>query len=208
MTLTTAHLKVSVDRKDGTVTYTGADGANLLAEGPKRLISAVVNNEHTYHAEDVLKIYGSEEAFYGLGQHQAGVWNYRGESVDLSQENTNIAVPMFLSSKGYGIFWNNTSASRFNNRFVHYLYLSSEVADSVDYYFLYGPDFDKIIAGYRELTGAAPLFGEWAYGFWQSKEQILLPAGNTWRRAEVPRSAHPNRQHRAGLVLVDQNRRI
>ena len=160
VTLSTSRLKVTVDRQEGLVSYTGADGQNLLTEGPKQLVPAVVNNEHTYHADDVLKIYGSEEAFYGLGQHQAGVWNYRGESVDHSQDNTNISVPMFLSSKGYGIFWNNTSASRFNNRFIHYLFLSSDVADKIDYYFLYGPDFDRIIADYRELTGAAPLFGK------------------------------------------------
>ena len=47
----------------------------------------------TFHAEVSFSIYGSHEGFYGLGQHQAGVWNYRGETVDLSQENTNIAIP-------------------------------------------------------------------------------------------------------------------
>ena len=57
------------------------------------------------------------------------MWNYRGESVDISQDNTNIRIPFFLSSNGYGIFWNNTSRSRFNNRFLHALYFSSEVAD-------------------------------------------------------------------------------
>jgi len=35
---------------------------------------------------------------------------------------------------------------RFNNRFVHSLYISAEVADTIDYYFIYGPDFDKIVA--------------------------------------------------------------
>jgi alpha-D-xyloside xylohydrolase len=116
-------------------------------------------------------MWDTQEAFYGLGQHQAGVWNYRGEDVALSQDNTNISVPLLLSSNGYGIFWNNGSRCRVNNRFVHALYLSSEVADSIDYYFLYGPDFDRIIAAYRELTGQAPLFGKWAYGFWQCENR-------------------------------------
>ena len=57
-------------------------------------------------------IYGSHEGLYGLGQHQAGVWNYRGETVDLSQENTKIAIPLLVSTNGYGIFWNNPSRSR------------------------------------------------------------------------------------------------
>jgi hypothetical protein len=70
---------------------------------------ARVNGEDTYHAEDNISIYGSEEALYGLGQHQAGVWNYRGDSVDVSQDNTSIAVPLLVSSNGYGLFWNNAS---------------------------------------------------------------------------------------------------
>jgi len=191
ITLTTARLAISVARADGLIGYIDKTGKNLLSEGPKVLTPTVVNNEHTYHAEDVFKIYGSEEAFYGLGQHQAGVWNYRGESVDLSQENTNIAVPMFLSTNGYGIFWNNTSVGRWNNRFIHYLYLDADVADSVDYYFFYGPEFDKIIAAYRELTGAAPLYGKWAYGFWQSKnkyssQEQLLGIARKYRDLRIP----------------------
>ncbi len=81
------------------------------------------------------------------------MWNYHGEDVEISQDNTNISVPMVVSSRGYGIFWNNPSRSRFNNRFPHAFYLSSEVADTVDYYFLFGPEFDHIVASYRELTG-------------------------------------------------------
>ena len=147
--------------------------------------------KQTHRAEDVFKMYGSEEALYGLGQHQSGVWNYRGTSVDLSQENTEIAVPMLLSTNGYGIFWNNTSVSKVNNRFVHYLYVSSSVADTIDYYFFYGPDFDRIIADYRELTGAAPMFGKWAYGYWQSKnkyktEDEILSVAKGYRNRHIP----------------------
>ena len=64
---------------------------------------ATVNNEQP-STPKLVKVYGSDEAFYGLGQHQAGVFNYRGESIDLSQENTNIAIPFFVSTNGYGIY--------------------------------------------------------------------------------------------------------
>jgi len=189
--LTTARMVVAVDRQDGTVTFRDKSGHELLSDGPREMTAAKVNGEDTWHAEDVFKIYGSEEAFYGLGQHQAGVWNFRGESVELSQENTNIAIPMWLSSKGYGVFWNNQSASRFNNRFVHYLFVTSDVADTIDYYFFYGPQFDKIIADYRELTGATPLFGKWAYGFWQCKnkyktQEELLGIAHKYRDLHIP----------------------
>jgi len=189
----TVALKVTVDRKTGAVTYSGADGKVLLHDDSKTMTPVTVNGEQTYRAEDYMTLagYGSTEALYGLGQHQAGVWNYRGESIDLSEDNTSIAVPLMASSAGYGLFWNNTSRSRFNNRFEHALYVSSEIADSIDYYFLYGPELDKVIAQYRELTGAAPMFGKWAYGFWQCKNRYksqveLLGVAQKYRELKIP----------------------
>jgi len=44
----------------------------------------------------------------------------------------------------------------------------SEVGDAIDYYFIYGPKLDQVISGYRDLTGRAPLFGKYAYGYWHS----------------------------------------
>jgi alpha-D-xyloside xylohydrolase len=191
ITLTTSLLEVTVTRKDSAITYAELNGGSLVQEASRKLTSEKVNGEDTYRAESQVSIYGSHEALYGLGQHQAGVWNYRGESIDISQENSNISVPLMLSSKGYGIFWNNTSRSRFNNRFANILYISSEVADVIDYYFLYGPDFDKIIARYRDLTGQAPMFGKWAYGFWQCKNRYksqdeILGVARKYRDLHIP----------------------
>jgi alpha-D-xyloside xylohydrolase len=191
VTLTTARLAVTVTRKDGAITYRDLAGKQLLQEATRKLTPVKVNGEDTYRAESFINIYGSREALYGLGQHQAGVWNYRGESVDISQDNTNISVPLLLSSQGYGIYWNNDSRSRFNNRFANYLYISSEVADNIDYYFFYGPDFDRIIAAYRELTGQAPMFGKWAYGFWQCKnryksQEEILGIARKYRELHIP----------------------
>jgi len=191
ITLTTVKLRIIVSRHDPNITYQDLNRQTLINDGPRKMDPITVNGEKVHRAEDVFKIYGSEEAFYGLGQHQAGVWNYRGESVDLSQENTQIAVPLLLSSKGYGILWNNTSVSKVNNRFVHYLYVSSNVADVIDYYFLYGPDFDHIIADYRTLTGTAPMYGKWAYGFWQCKnkytsESQIVYVAHKYRDLHIP----------------------
>ena len=190
-TITTAALKVVVTRKDSAITYNDLEGHKLIQEGTRKLTPVQVNGEDTYHAESFFNIYGTGEGLYGLGQHQAGVWNYRGESVDISQDNTNIAVPFLVSSNGYGIYWNNDSRSRFNNRFANYMYVSSEVADAIDYYFFYGPDLDKVVADYRELTGAAPMFGKWAYGFWQCKnryrsQEEILGVAHKYRELHIP----------------------
>jgi alpha-D-xyloside xylohydrolase len=191
LALSTAQLKLEISRADGSIIFYDAAGHKLTQENTRTLTPVEVNGEKTYHSERFTNMWDTQESFYGLGQHQAGVWNYRGEDVEISQDNTNISIPMLLSSNGYGIFWNNGSRSRMNNRFVHALYLSSEVADSLDYYFIYGPDFDKIVGSYRELTGAAPLFGKWAYGYWQCKnrydsQQELINIAQKYRDLHIP----------------------
>jgi alpha-D-xyloside xylohydrolase len=63
--------------------------------------------------------------------------------------------------------------------------------DEIDYYFLLGPEFDKVVREYRELTGAPPLFGKWAYGFWQCKnkynsQEELLSVAHKYRQLHIP----------------------
>jgi alpha-D-xyloside xylohydrolase len=191
LTISTSRLNVVVSRKDGAITYRDSQGKQLVQEANRTLTPVRVNGEDTYRAESFVNIYGSNEALYALGQHQAGVWNYRGESVDISQDNSNISIPFLVSSAGYGIFWNNDSRSRFNNRFANYLYISSEVADLIDYYFFYGPDLDNIVADYRDLTGQAPMFGKWAFGFWQCKNRYksqdeILAIAKKYRSLHIP----------------------
>ena len=49
--------------------------------------------------------------------------------------------------------------------------LWSKVGDGIDYTFVYGPDIDRVIAGYRQLTGQAPMMPRWAFGLWQCRER-------------------------------------
>jgi len=185
------NLHVIVVQHDGMIVFSDSADQKLFTDYGRTMTPVEVNGEKTFRAEMFSNLWGSSEAFYGLGGHQAGVWNYRGEAVDLSHDNTNVSIPFFLSSNGYGIFWNNTSRSRFNNRFLNALYLSSEVADAIDYYFMYGPELDTIISGYRALTGEVPMFGKWAYGFWQCKNRYssqdeLLGVARKYRELHIP----------------------
>jgi alpha-D-xyloside xylohydrolase len=189
--LSTPLVSVTIAKNDGTILFADTKGNKLFEDYDRSLTPVEVNGEKTYHSEMFSNLWASTEGFFGLGQHQAGVWNYHGETVDISEANTNISVPMVVSSNGYGIYWNNSSRSRFNNRFTHELYLSSEVADTVDYYFIYGPEFDNIIASYRDMTGQAPMFGKWAYGFWQCKnkytsQEEVLGVAHKYRELHIP----------------------
>ncbi len=107
------------------------------------------------------------------------------------QDNTNISIPFLLSSRGYGLLWNSASLGRYENHFQPKLALRAELADAVDYYFIYGPEFDRIIAAYRTLTGPAPMLPLWAYGFWQSRlqyntQQEMLDVAAKYRELKIP----------------------
>ena len=55
-----------------------------------------------------------DECLFGLGQFQDGYSNVRGLSRRLTQVNTQISLPMLISSKGYGILWNNYGLTEYN----------------------------------------------------------------------------------------------
>ena len=60
-------------------------------------------------------------------------------------------LPVRVSTRGYGILWDNASVTTFEDGAW-----SSEVGDAVDYYFMHGPDLDGVVDRYRTLTGRAP----------------------------------------------------
>lgn len=67
----------------------------------------------------------------------------------------------------------------------------SEVGRAVDYYFIFGPEPNQVIAQYREFTGAAPMLPRWAYGFWQCREryssqQQILDTAADFRARKIP----------------------
>ena len=115
-------------------------------------------------------ILDKEEAIYGLGQLQNGKMIQRNMTKNLLQGNVEDVSPFFQSTKGYGVFWDNYSPTLFTDNEVETSF-RSEVGDCVDYYFMYGKNADGVIAQVRNLTGQAPMFPLWTYGYWQSKER-------------------------------------
>lgn len=57
----------------------------------------------------------ADEAFYGLGQHQADEWNYKGRNEELFQYNTKVSIPFVVSSRNYGVLYDSYSLMRFGN---------------------------------------------------------------------------------------------
>ena len=333
VTVRTPRLEVRVSRADGAVTFADAAGRTILAEssGGHRMTPATVQGEATHHVQQLWEA-SPDESLYGLGQRQEGKLNMKGYDFDLWQRNTVVHVPMIVSSRGYGLLWDNTAPSRFGDirpfepipsgnlidvagrpggltegtfpaetadiqgtatassivlasgsgtggaagrgaappirgwqgqvvapvtgdyqfqtysngttrvwlagelRIDHYKQnwateydqfkvrleagrrytikianasgdtlrlfwktpapspdtsMWSEVGDGIDYYFIFGPDIDRVIAGYRALTGRASMLPDWAFGLWQSKNKYntqaeLLATLAEFRRRRIP----------------------
>lgn len=192
-TLDTGTLRVLISLDAGNLEFQDEQGNRLLQEfqdRPRTYRPVIRNGESMYSVED--RFYPQvREGLYGLGQHQNGMFNYRGAVVELAQANTDVDVPLLVSTQGYGIFWNSAAISYFDNRFPSEMRLTSRSANAIDYYFFYGPEIDSIIHEYRSMTGHAPLFGEWAYGFFQSKDRYtsdaeLLKIAEEYRSQHVP----------------------
>ena len=168
--MNTSELSVSVDTGTGIVSYFSKDGKSLLAEkSGMQFIDFDDAGTKTYQVYQPF-ILDKEEAIYGLGQLQNGKMIQRNMTKNLIQGNVEDVSPFFQSTKGYGVFWDNYSPTLFTDNEVETSF-RSEVGDCVDYYFMYGKDADGVIAQVRSLTGQAPMFPLWTYGYWQSKER-------------------------------------
>jgi alpha-D-xyloside xylohydrolase len=325
ITLTTSKLKAQVDPTTGAVTfYDASTNHRILAEASRTLTPDTVQGENTTNVHQQWQA-NRDESLYGLGQQQLGIVDLKGYDLDLWQHNTNVVVPFLVSNLGYGIFWDNTSYTRFgdlrpftpipayslfNSKDVpggltltfpggvaqpvntsalnldftptkaeprapnrqwngsllapvtgdyqfrtrsnggikvwidgklvmdhwrqnwltaddqvklpltagrHYSLriqtngeqqtrmnfwwktpaptqdtsLWSEVGDGVDYYFVYGPKLDDVIAGYRTLTGQATMMPQWIFGLWQSRQryetaQQSIDVVNEFRARKIP----------------------
>ncbi|HEX8465166.1 MAG TPA: TIM-barrel domain-containing protein, partial [Abditibacterium sp.] len=342
-TLATSQLKVNVDLTTGTLAFYDSTGKPILREksGGRVMEAAQVAGENTSHVRQQWES-DPTESLYGMGQNQLGLVDIKGYDLELWQRNTSVTVPFLVSSKGYGLLWDNTSYTRFgdlrqntsipadqlfgadgkpggltgsyfsgasfggtavatrvdpviniqgrfpeptmialpegvpargdisvrwegtlvpkqsgdhifdlfsngqikmtvDNRVVMDQFrqswlphddvakvrleagksykiklewirnqgantfklgwktpttqtatsIWSEVGDGVDYYFVYGPKLDKVVSGYRRVTGRAALMPEWSFGLWQSRQryevgQASLDVIDQFRTRKIP----------------------
>lgn len=339
--LVTAKGSAAVALSDGRLSIFDQRGELLLYEhAAARAITPVSIEGQTWFATRVQFNRGTDEGLYGLGQHQNRQMNYNGEDIELAQHNMAIAVPYMVSTKGYGILWDNASITRVGDpdpyrklaldwraqyylgeqlvldrgeTTIDYQYLrdqarwpeaakaavvaattgqntqgnavqtqrvvwsgafaadragihkfrlysssyvkvvadgevvldrwrqnwnpwyhnfeldlrpgqsvelriewepnqgyialehaeplapddrqsvsfASEAGKAIDYYVVPAPDMDQAIAGYRRLTGKAPMMPRWAYGFWQSRQRYntqaeLIEVMQTYRDQRIP----------------------
>jgi alpha-D-xyloside xylohydrolase len=195
--ITTAKLMILVNKNSEAITYSDLQNNVILAEANehnKVMQDTTVAGSQTYSCATSFQS-PAGEGLFGLGCHPLDSLsiNYKGRNQDMAIKYLTGAVPVMLSTKGYGLMWDNYAESKFygaENNNTQFTYIS-ESGKMVDYYFFYGPAFDNIINSYRNLTGRAPMYAKWAFGLFQSQdryktqEEVLAPAA-AYRKAHIP----------------------
>lgn len=177
-------LKTVFDENAGLKTGQSVDGMRVMVEDFRKVV-----DRKAYHTKLEFE-WAEDEALYGLGSHEEGMMNLRGHHQYLYQQNMKAVVPVLVSTKGYGFLMDSYSLMTFHDD-VYGSYLWTDVDDELDFYFIHGPEFDRIVRGYRKLTGKVPMLPLWAFGYAQSKERYksqeeLIAVVKEHRERQIP----------------------
>ena len=166
--LTTAKLIVEYALKKGCLKVADQDGNILIEEAKHRFVATKDGPFDAYTLSQYFNL-AADERIYGMGQLQDGNLNRRGTIVKLEQDNRSICIPYFLSSKNYGLYWDNYSPTTFNDGGASTFFRST--GNKIDYYVLKASDSHEVQRSLRLLTGDCQLPPLWNFGVYQSKER-------------------------------------
>ena len=181
------YLRVVVNKQNGLVSFFDASGKLLLEQ--KAWLFKPARNA----ARDGLELgaaFGrqTDEHFFGGGVIGD---NLRQPRTDILLQNDYLQmhIPILYSSEGYGVFWDNPSRGKLSTT-PDSVTWQATAGDLADFYVMAG-EADTVVAEYRRLTGAAPMFPKWAYGFWFSRDafhsqQEILTAAKKFREEQIP----------------------
>jgi alpha-D-xyloside xylohydrolase len=138
------------------------------------------------------------ENYYGMGQNQEslGALSLRGRVLDCQHwydapAGESVCVPFMVSSKGYGIVWDNPSQTRFIGGVNGKLGFQSKVGERVSFFVITGDTPEALYSAYARLTGKTPIPPKSAFGLIQSKARYdsqaeILRVANTYREKKYP----------------------
>lgn len=143
-----------------------------------------------YHLTMRFESQSPEERIYGMGQYQQPYLNLKGADLELAHRNSQSSVPFMLSSRGYGLLWNNPSIGRavFGTNIMSFEAYS---AKNLDYWITAGDTPAEIEQAYAAVTGTVPMMPEYGLGFWQCKlryqtQEELLEVAREYKRRNLP----------------------
>ncbi len=179
------------------LTVTNAKGEKVLTMTGWEMSPQTVNGEKTYQVGAAFAAPANEH-YYGMGQNQESMssLDLRGRILDCKHwydapAGENVCVPFMVSSKGYGIVWDNPSATRFVAAINDKTSFQSNVGERVSFFVITGNNADDLYSGYANLTGKTPIPPKAAFGLIQSKaryesQQEVMRVANTYRQKKYP----------------------
>ncbi len=193
LTLESKLLHIVIDKSTGAITFKDAKGKVYTRENqaaPQTEKKIDVAGAPTYEARNTFTL-KPDEGIYGFGFEGEGELNRRNKDLLLVQTNIGIVIPVMMSSERYGILWDTYSKMRFKDTTEGASLWAESAPGGVDYYFMAGATLDQVVAGYRDLTGAAPMYPKQAFGLFMSKERYetqarLLEVAQTFRKEQFP----------------------
>jgi alpha-D-xyloside xylohydrolase len=191
-------------RIDDTVSVTTASGKSLMnmrnwSMVPNSSQAGATNaaklNDAGYHVSATFDS-PADEHYYGLGQQQQGVLDLRDHRIRCWHDYSaiggeNVCVPFMISSRGYGLMWDNPSKTTVDLGFNQQNVWASEVGDGVSFFVIQGENSDEIYKGYRQLTGITHMLPKAAYGYIQSKaiyptQDQIMAIAKGYRERRLP----------------------
>ncbi len=193
LTIVSDALRIVADKKTGALTFLSPEGKVLTrerADRPHEIKPVEISGAPTYEVSQTFTL-APDESLYGLGQYNEPYMDYRGQEVVLVQTNIGTVVPFLISTNRYGILWDIYSKMTFKDDATGATLWAESAPGGVDYYFVAGGTMDGVIAGYRALTGASPMFPKQAFGLFMSKERYqtqdrLVEVVRNFRAAGFP----------------------
>ena len=197
LTVTTSGLRVDVQKTPFRLTFRKLDGTVWLTDtnttGLSFTAGSPTNSSHTFAML-------SGEQFYGLGLVLGKPLSYRGQTRTLynarsgfsSGAMTDMAVPLMLSSKGYGVFMDNTFSQTWDFTLSSTTQWRALVSNGeLNYYFIGGNTPADALNRYGQIVGTAPVAPRWAMGYMQSKYGYrnwsqMYTAVSTFRTNDLP----------------------
>jgi alpha-D-xyloside xylohydrolase len=187
-----------------TVSVTTASGKALLNMRNWSMVPNIASGEATggakqegagYHVSATFDSL-ADDHYYGLGQQQEGNLDLRDHHVRCWHDYSaiggeSVCVPFMISSRGYGLIWDNPSKTTVDLGFNQRNVWSSEIGERVSFFVIQGEDSDEIYKGYRQLTGITHMLPKAAYGYIQSKaiyptQDQILAVAKGYRERQLP----------------------
>lgn len=143
-----------------------------------------------YHLTARFESLDPKEKIYGMGQYQQPFLDLKGTQLELAHRNSQASVPFAVSSRGYGLLWNNPSIGNaiFGKNIMSFEARSTK---ALDYWIVAGDSPAEILEAYASVTGTVPMMPEYGLGFWQCKlryqtQEELLEVAREYRRRKLP----------------------